>query len=59
MHHSPLNLVVIVVETNDVAVGEPTDLARRATNTTAHIKDSRILSDTNLCGKVVLMPEVS
>lgn len=59
MHHSPLNLIVIVVETNDVAVSESTNLARRTTNTTAHIKDGRVLSDTNLCGEVVLMPKAS
>jgi len=59
VHYSPLNLVVIVVETNNVTISESTNLARRTTNATAHIKDSRVLSDTNLCGEIVLMPEAS
>lgn len=59
VHHSPLNLVVIVVKAHDVAVCKTTDLASRSPNTTAYIKNGRTLSDTDFCSEIMLMPIAS
>ena len=55
VHNCPLNLIIVVIETNDIAVGKSTNLASWPTNTTSNIKHSGIFSDTNLGGKVVLV----
>lgn len=52
---SAVDLVVVVVQTDDVATGELGDLAGRSTNTAADIENSHALLDTNLVRQVVLM----
>lgn len=50
-----VDLVVVVVQTGDVAAGELGDFARRSTNTTSNIKNLHALLDADLVGEVVLM----
>ena len=50
-----LDLVVVVVQTDDVGVSELDDLARGATDTTADIQDPHAGLDVDLVGEVVLM----
>ena len=50
-----LDLVGIVVQTNDVAAGESRDLPGRLANTTANIEDSHGLIDLNPMGKIMLV----
>jgi hypothetical protein len=51
-----LDLEVVVVEADDRRVREAGDLASRPTDTTANIEDSHAGLETELSGKVVLMP---
>ena len=50
-----LDLVVVVVETSDLAVREPRDLPGRATDTAANIEDLHTGLDVHLGSKVVLV----
>jgi hypothetical protein len=50
-----LDLVGIVVQTNDVAAGESRNLPGRLANTTADIEDSHRLIDLNPMGKIMLV----
>lgn len=50
-----VDLVVVVVETSDVAAGELCNLTGRATDTAADIEDFHALLDTNGVGQVVLV----
>lgn len=50
-----LNLVVVVVETGDVAVGELGDLSGGTTNTATNIQNLVTGLDADLHGEVVLM----
>ena len=52
---STLDLVVVIVKTGDVGVGELGDLAGRATNTAADVQDLHASLDADLHGEVVLM----
>ena len=50
-----LNLVVVVVETGDVGIGELGNLPGRATDTAANIENLHASLDANLHGKVVFV----
>lgn len=50
-----VDLVVVVVETSDVAAGELCNLAGRATDTAADIEDFHALLDANGVSQVVLV----
>lgn len=50
-----LDLVVVVVETDDVTVGEPGNLSGGATNTTADVEDEVALLDASHVREVVLV----
>ncbi len=52
---STVNLVVVVVETGDVRIGELGNLARRSADTTANVQHLHALLDADLRGKVVLV----
>lgn len=52
---SSIDLIVVVVQTGDVAAGELCDFARRSANTTSDVKHLHTLLDSDLVGKVVLM----
>ncbi len=50
-----VDLVVVVVKTSDVGVGELGDLARRSSDATADIEHLHALLYADLRGKIVLM----
>jgi hypothetical protein len=50
-----VDLVVVVVQTGNVAASELGNLAGRAADTTANVKDLHALLDANAVSKVVLM----
>lgn len=52
---STLNLVVIVVQSSNVAAGELGDLTSRATHTTTDIQHFHALLNADLVGKIVLV----
>lgn len=52
---SPLDLVVVVVETRDVSTGELGDLACRPANAAADIQHFHALLDADLVGKIMLV----
>ncbi len=50
-----LDLVIVVVETNDVDVGETSDLTSGTTDTATDIEDAHLGLESHLVGKVVLV----
>lgn len=49
------NLVVVVVQSNDIDVGELDDLSSRSSNTAANIKHPHVIVQAHLVGEVVLV----
>ena len=55
VHSCPLDLVRVVVQTDDVTAREGGDLARRLPNAAAYIQDGHVLSDAHAVGEIVLV----
>lgn len=52
---SPINLVIVVVETSNMAPSESCDFSGRSSNTTSDIQNLVSILDTNLCSEVVFV----
>ena len=59
MRSCPLDLVSIVVQSDDITSSERRDLSSRFANTTSNIKNSHRLIDLDPMGKVVFMARES
>jgi hypothetical protein len=51
----PLDLVAVVVHSNNLATSKGSNLSGWTTDTTAYVEDSVVVFDTNHVGKVMLM----
>ena len=50
-----MNLEIVVVEANDVDIGEPSDFTCRTADTASNIKNTHAGSKVHLSGEVVFM----
>lgn len=55
IHGSPVNLVLVEIDSSDVAASKARNFSRGSANAAAHVKNFHASLDSNLAGEIMLM----